>query len=176
MNENVFSFFHSPVWKKTPERTMCLEDVYNYVRGEQARERTLRLRSIEDAAEARKYKAGAFDYVTFSGVFSRCSDADMVSHSQLLCLDFDHVDDVSALKRVLIADPLLATRLLFTSPSGNGVKWVVEIDTAEAPHREWFRSVGNYLSARYHLEADAKCANESRGCFLPHDPECYLEQ
>ena len=174
MKQTVFSFFHSPVWNKTPERTMSLEDVYHYVRGEQAKERTLRLRSIKNAAEARRYKSGNFDYVTFSGVFNRCSDADMVSHSQLLCLDFDHVEDVAALRRTLIADSLLATRLLFTSPSGDGVKWVVEIDTREAPHREWFHSVSNYLSSRYHLEADVKCANESRACFLPHDPECYI--
>ena len=78
------------------------------------------------------------------------------------------------MRRTLIADSLLATRLLFTSPSGDGVKWVVEIDTCEAPHREWFHSVSNYLSSRYHLESDAKCANESRACFLPHDPECYI--
>ena len=107
-------------------------------------------------------------------MFNRCSDADMVSHSQLLCLDFDHVEDVAALRRTLIADSLLATRLLFTSPSGDGVKWVVEIDTREAPHREWFHSVSNYLLSRYHLETDVKCANESRACFLPHDPECYI--
>lgn len=93
---NVFSFFHSPVWNKTPERTMSLEDVYQYLTGGQAEQRTLRLRSIKDAAEARKYKSQAFDYVTFSGVFNRCCDA------------------------------------------------------------------------------DAKCANESRACFLPHDPECYI--
>ena len=174
MVNNAFSFFHSPVWNKTPERTMGLEDVYQYVTIGQAEQRTLRLRSIKDAAEARKYKSRAFDYVTFSGVFNRCSDADMVSHSQLLCLDFDHVKDVAALRRTLISDSLLVTRLLFTSPSGDGVKWVVEIDTREAPHREWFQSVSNYLSSRYHFDADAKCANESRACFLPHDPECYI--
>ena len=174
MNESVFSFFHSPVWNKTPERTMSLEDVYQYLTGGQAEQRTLRLRSIKDAAEARKYKSRAFDYVTFSGVFNRCSDADMVSHSQLLCLDFDHVEDVAALRRTLIADSLLATRLLFTSPSGDGVKWVVEIDTREAPHREWFHSGSNYLWPRCHLGSDVKSADESRACFLPHDPECYI--
>lgn len=175
MKQNLFSFFHSPVWNKTPERTVTLEEVYNYVTSNEAAERTNRLRSITDSAKARKFKAEAFDYVTFSGVFSRCSDDGLISHSQLLCLDFDHVADVDALKLTLIADTLLTTRLLFTSPSGNGVKWVVEIDTAEASHREWFRSISNYLASRYHLEADAKCANESRGCFLPYDPDCLIQ-
>lgn len=174
MKESVFSFFHSPVWNKTPERIMSLEDVYHYVTGGQAEQRTRRLRSITDATEARKYKSGAFDYVTFSGVFKRCCDADMVSHSQLLCLDFDHVADVDELRRTLIADSLLTTRLLFTSPSGDGVKWVVGIDTSVVTHRQWFDSVSNYLLARYHLEADSKCGNESRACFLPHDPQCFI--
>ena len=176
MKQHEFSFFHSPVWNKTPERTVTLEDVYKYVTGSVAAGRTNRLRSITDSAGARKFKAEAFDYVTFSGVFSRCNDDGMVSHSQLLCLDFDHVADVEALKLTLIADTLLTTRLLFTSPSGNGVKWVVETDTDEASHRDWFHAVSNYLASRYHLEADAKCANESRACFLPHDPECYFHK
>lgn len=174
MTTKQFSFYHSPVWNKTPERSVTLEDVYHYVTGPQAAERTSRLRSIADASAARKYKTEAFDYVTFSGVFNHCSDDALVSHSQLLCLDFDHVPDVEALKLTLMADTLLTTRLLFTSPSGDGVKWVVEIDTARAAHREWFRSIGNYLASRYHLESDAKCANESRACFLPYDPDCML--
>lgn len=169
-----FSFFLAPVWNKTPQGIFTLTDAYDYIRGGKAAETTLRLRSFADKKEARAYKTRAFDYVTFSGVFDHCSDDALTSHSQLLCLDFDHIEDVEALRQRLLADSLLTTRLLFTSPSGDGLKWVVDIDTAQCPHRQWFAAIRNYLSVRYGLEADEKCVNVSRACFLPHDPNVIL--
>jgi len=169
-----FSYFRSPVWNKTPDREVTLDDVCRYLRSGRAAEATRRLRSFTDPKAARDYKSKAFDYVTFSGVFSRCCDKSLLSHSQLLCLDFDHVGDVAALKRSLLADRQLSTRLLFTSPSGDGVKWVVDIDTSRCSHRQWFLAIRNYLYLCRGLEVDEKCANESRGCFLPYDPEAVV--
>lgn len=169
-----FSFFKAPVTNKVPSRTMTVQDAFLYVTGVQAREQTIKLRSITDRDEARRFKGRHFDYVMFSGVFSYGSDDKLLKHSGLICLDFDHVGDVKATKQMLMADQHFPPQLLFTSPSGDGLKDVVHIDLSICDHRTWFRALRNYMKATYGLEADEKCINLSRACFLPHDAEVYV--
>ena len=64
--------------------------------------------------------------------------------------------------------------MMFTSPSGDGFKWVVGIDLAKCDHRTWFQALSNYVRITYGLETDAKCINVSRACFLPYDANCYV--
>jgi hypothetical protein len=77
-------------------------------------------------------------------------------------------------KQKLLSDEFFETQLLFVSPSGKGIKWVVEIDLEKAPHRDWFYAISNYLLHTYSLEADSQCVNLSRACFLSHDKNCYI--
>lgn len=130
-----------------------------------------------DIKEARKYKASHFDFVCFSGTFSYRNDNQLIMHSGLLCIDLDHVGErevLWSLRERLIADPHFTTWLLFTSPSGDGLKWVIEIDLSKCDHLTWFRAMQNYVLATYGMEIDKQCSNVSRACFLPHDPVCYV--
>ena len=63
---------------------------------------------------------------------------------------------------------------MFTSPSGDGIKWWVPIDIQKRPHEVWFKAMQNYLNATYGLEVDPQCVNVSRACFLPYDPDCIV--
>lgn len=168
-------------------RTMTIADAYEYITLDMAAlEATHALRAIvedvrtgrAEAKQAKQYKAAHFCFATFSGTFSYRNDKCLLQHSQLMCLDFDHVGRthlIEQYKEQLAADPRLATRLVFTSPSGDGIKWVVEIDTARAPHERWFTALRNYALATYGLEADKQCANISRTCFLPHDSTAIMK-
>ena len=171
------SFFRAPASSIVPYKDISLVDIYHYITGPYAAERTAKLRSIDDKKVKGIFKRTKFDYVTFSGTFTRRTDADLVAHSGYLCLDFDHLDDagnLTAARSVLLQDPHFETLLLFTSPSGNGLKWVIPINLEQCDHRTWFNAVRNYLAATYHLDADPACVNVSRSCFLPHDPDCYI--
>ncbi len=171
------SFFRAPASSIVPYKDITLADIYHYITGHYAAERTAKLRSIDDKKTKGLWKRTKFDYVTFSGTFTRRTDADLVAHSGYLCLDFDHLDDagnLTAARSVLLQDPHFETLLLFTSPSGNGLKWVIPIDLERCDHRTWFNAVRNYLATTYRLDADPACVNVSRSCFLPHDPDCYI--
>ena len=195
------SFFRAPASSIVPYKDITLADIYHYITGPYAAERTAKLRSIDDKKTKGLWKRTKFDYVTFSGTFTRRTDADLVAHSGYLCLDFDHLDQaeftensrvidgnsrsaeaslrskgarLNEVRRLLLSDPHFETLLLFTSPSGNGLKWVIPIDLEQCEHRTWFNAVRNYLAATYHLDADPACVNVSRSCFLPHDPDCYI--
>lgn len=130
----------------------------------------------EEKEERKRLKCTKFKFCTFSGTFSRRSRAGFLGHSQLLSIDLDHVGwlKVEGLKQRLAADKNFATALCFRSPSGDGVKWVVAIDTGRASHEEWFDATCLYLKDTYGLEADKACRDVTRCCFLPHDAQAII--
>jgi hypothetical protein len=81
------------------------------------------------------------------------------------------------MKNKLIADPFFETLLLFRSPSGDGLNWLIAIDLSKCDHRTWFTAIRNYLMATYQLsdkQADKSCINVSKACYLCYDPEAYI--
>jgi hypothetical protein len=174
MMSTKFSYFTAPVRNTKPKSAITLTEVYNLLTSEYYRERTERLRAITDIKEARKFKADNFDYCTFSGVFSSRKDAALIQHSNLLCLDFDHLEDVDGTKQKLLHDEYFDTLLLFRSPSGHGLKWIVPIDASECPQGIWFQAIENYVQITYQLEIDKACKDVSRACFLCYDPETFI--
>lgn len=169
-----FSYFTKPVSNITPSKNVNLLNVYTLIKGDAFTDCTSTLREIQDVKQARAYKASNFDYVTFSGAFSKRNEAAIQQHSGLLALDFDHVDDVEELRSKLLDDPSLETELLFVSPSGDGIKWVVSADTSQLSHKDYFRAVANYVQHTYNLTVDQSGKDTCRACFLPHDPHVFI--
>ena len=170
----IFSFFLSPITNTKPSKNFTLLDAYHYIIGDTAKERTQKLRSFGDAKQSRMFKAANFDYCTFSGTFTTRTDKALINHSGLLCIDFDHLQNLDSLRSQLLQDEYFDTQLLFRSPSGDGLKWVIEIDISQTPHADYFRAVANYLFQTYGVEADKSGKDVSRACFLPHDPNCFI--
>lgn len=169
-----FSFFRSPVVNTNPSAEISVAEVYKVIKSNRYKERTSVLRNIGDVNKVRKYKAENFDYVTFSGVFTKRSDKCMIKHSGLITLDFDHVPNLPELKSSLLNDSYFETVLMFTSPSGTGLKWIVAIDLERYTHLDWFNGIAAYIRMKYNLEVDKSGKDVSRACFLPWDPEMYI--
>lgn len=169
-----FSRFSNPISNTNPVATNTLRDAYAYIIGDKAKERTEHLRSIKDAKEARQYKARHFESCTFSGQFSQRKESGLIKHSELICLDFDHLKMLEKVRQQLLNDEYFETLLLFRSPSGDGLKWVVGIDTSKFSHAEYFRAIANYLKYTYSIEVDQSGKDVCRACFLPHDPDCFI--
>ncbi|MDR2824150.1 MAG: hypothetical protein LBB41_03000 [Prevotellaceae bacterium] len=168
-----FSFFKAPVSNIKPHKAVSLLQIYNAIKGDYYKERTEHLRKLADQKQARQYKATNFDYCTFSGIFSSRNDKALIQHSNMLCVDFDHVE-VEKLRFQLLDDEYFDTLLLFRSPSGDGLKWIIPIDVTQATHANYFLSVSNYLKATYNVEADKSGKDISRACFIPHDSEAFI--
>jgi len=180
-----FSYFRCPVTNTLPNAEMTIPDVYGAIKSNKYKRQTVELRSILSPLpfgegsgvrleSARKYKAKHFDYVTFSGTFSKRNDSALIQHSGLITLDFDHVLNLQELKVTLLHDRYFETELMFISPSGDGLKWIISIDLKECNHQDWFQAIAAYIKATYQLEVD-KCGKDiSRACFLPHDPQIYI--
>ncbi len=169
-----FSYYSKPISNTIPESHVAVIDVYNLIRGDDFIAETQKLRGISDTKVARKYKAYHFNYVTFSGTFSKRNNDGLIRHSGLLTIDFDHLVDIIGLKDQLLVDPYFETQLLFTSPSGDGLKWIIPIDPSLEFHHKYFDAVSNYVLATYNLVIDPNGREVSRACFLPHDSEAYI--
>ena len=170
------SFFKAPVRNVFPSKTLRLYQIYNLIQGKAYQKITSKLRQIADIKEARKFKANNFDYVTFSGTFKKRNDKALIKHSRLLTIDFDHIENIQKLKSDLLNDKYFETEMLFISPSGAGLKWIIQIDTEKVSHSDYFKAVANYINHTYGIEVDSSGKDVSRACFLPHDPNAYLHK
>ncbi len=174
INIPVCSFFKKPVTNTIPTKDELLTSIYSRIKGETYKQITSQLRLINDKSESRKFKAQNFDYVTFSGTFSKRSDDSLIKHTNLITIDFDHVSNTNKLKSDLLNDKYFETELLFTSPSGDGLKWVIPSDIANYTHASFFDAVKNYIWSTYHLQIDKSGSDISRACFLPHDNSIFI--
>ncbi|MFW6257645.1 MAG: BT4734/BF3469 family protein [Prolixibacteraceae bacterium] len=171
-----FSFFLHPVTQtKKPHADITLSQVYQVINETYHKEITEQLRSISDKKENRKFKALNFNYVTFSGTFSKRGAENLIQHSGFMVLDFDNLADVEAVKLQLLKDPCFETQLLFISPNGNGLKWVIEIDiNGKYSHGQWFDAVRNYIKSTHGIEVDKSGRDVCRVCFISYDPTAYI--
>lgn len=169
-----FSYFKAPVSNIYPARMISLVEAFELIKSEENSPITNQLRSIKLKDEARKFKASQFDYATFSGTFSKRNDKALLNHSGLLTIDFDHIPNLQHLKNQLLQDEYFETELLFVSPSGDGLKWIIPIDITESTHQNFFNAIAAYIKEVYQLEVDKSGKDISRACFLPFDPEVYI--
>jgi hypothetical protein len=109
-----------------------------------------------------------------SVLFSKRSDNALIRHSGLLCIDFDHLPDPGDLFRRLLLDDYFDTQLLFRSPSGDGLKWIIPVDLSEYTHGEFFEAVAEHILQSYGVQIDKSGSDVSRACFLPYDPHAYI--
>jgi len=170
------SFFKAPVRNVFPSETLLLHQIFALITSDNYKRITEELRAITDVKESRKFKANNFDYVTFSGVFEKRNENNLLQHSNLLTIDFDHLENLQESRIQLLNDEYFETEMLFTSPSGDGLKWIIRIDISEVAHSEYFIAVANYIKQTYNIEVDQSGKDVSRACFLPFDPTAFLHK
>lgn len=84
-----FSFFRKPIQNIEPLRAIGVVDVYRYVVGHYAQPQTETLRSMTSPADVKKYRASHFDYCTFSGLFRKRNEKELIMHSGLWIIPVD---------------------------------------------------------------------------------------
>ena len=200
----MISFFRAPIKNITPQAQVSVLQIYKYITSNYAKLATERLRLIADHYEARRYKSEILDYVTFSGCFSSRRTGELIEHSGFLCFDIDKIESerrLQEIKSLLINDEELHTVLCFRSPSGNGLKWVVEVpdrvwlrqtestdnrvqitedrvqitDIITQNHKLLYERIRGYLFEQYGIETD-HTSDIARPCYLCHDVDAYYDE
>ena len=106
--------------------------------------------------------------VTISGIFKNGHKAEnLVSHSGLIQIDLDKVKDLPKIIETLKNDKY--TFACFTSPSGNGIKVIVKIQTGISLHIQQFKDLEHYYLKTYSLKIDQQCKDVTRLMFVSFD-------
>lgn len=164
-NEIQVTCFQSIFDKDNPEYISLGDAIRNIKKGN-SQELVEELQESGDKALKRKLPV-----VLFSGTFSKRTDEDLFEHSRLIVIDLDNVD-VESVKRQLGTDEYVFS--CWTSPSGNGVKALIQISNPER-HEDHFRALEKYFEKTYGLEVDGTGKNVSRACFESYDPELIVQ-
>lgn len=168
-----------------PQASLSLGQVYQLIAGnEQLKRLTLQVRQSPDLSLA---KRTSLPYITPFGTFSRRRCDSLLAFSGLLPIDVDKLEspeEAEHLKQALFGDPYLDARLVFTSPSGKGVKAFIpwpshRLTAQDDPARLasfYAAQAMEYVRCMYDAHPDEKRRGVDvsgkdvvRACFLCHD-------
>lgn len=169
------SFFNKPIQNIVPEMNYNLFQIYDKIKYPVYYSTiTQQYRNLLEGAEAKRFKTSQFDYVCFSGTFSSRKNDSLKKHSGFICIDFDHVQDIKTMKQNLLTDQDIETEILFISPGGNGLKWIVRIDITDGDQSDYFKAIKCAVYKKYGYAIDKSGKDLARACFLCHDPDAYI--
>ena len=127
---------------------------------------------LEKRKPERQELKKALPAICFSGTFNKRTDASLLEHSGLICLDFDGY----AKQKELLQDKETLSKnkyvfSVFISPSGNGLKVLVKIPCDAENHTNYFNSLEKYFNSEYF---DKTSKNISRVCYESYDPLIHV--
>jgi hypothetical protein len=100
----------------------------------------------------------------------------LAEYSNCLILDIDKLNATDLQNASLLANQSEFTFASFISPSGNGLKILVKIDTPKTEHKETFVLVQEHYEKLLNLEIDKSGKDITRLCFYSWDENLYLNE
>lgn len=114
---------------------------------------------------------------TMSGTFGTSrTKANLHSYSQIIGLDFDHIPVTELYALATLINECKYTFASFISPSGEGIKVFIKINSNAAQHTIAYNQVATYYKDLSGYDFDAKCKDITRLCFVSSDPETYVNE
>lgn len=165
-----------------PQQSQTIAWAYDYITSVRAQWATETLRSMLGNAskdELADFKKVNFEAATFNGVFSYRNARSLVTRSPFIVIDIDDLSSTEEARHVqqqLTRDTKVETALCFVSPKGRGVKWIVRLPVW-AQHddfKQTFQTMQQHVGFHYGIAIDKSGSDVCRTCFLPYDPECYI--
>jgi hypothetical protein len=123
--------------------------------------------------EAKKFKVQLPAFTPSATYTEKRLATHIDQYSGFVHLDFDKLTTEQMQQAFETIAQIPYTFLCFRSPSGNGLKVFVEVDTTAEYHAEAYRQVQTYYETQTELTSDAKCKDITRLCFVSYDPTLY---
>ena len=142
--EKLVSYFSCVAQSRTPIGSLPLETI---LFSERVRAKVEALRSLPYGSAEFSQAKRQMPCYTPSGVFEVRNSEGLVKHSGMLCIEWDKVEDVDALKDLLGGLPFIFYAGL--SCSGSGVFALIKI-TDPTKHQAYFRALSEYFGGIGH--------------------------
>lgn len=134
--------------------------------------RTLLNEGKKEDANNLKKQLKAF---TVSGTFNNGRSNDKIEmYSQYIILDIDELShsQLEYVKNMSRIAPY--TYSSFVSPSGNGMKIIVKVNTTKEYHKEAYKQVVAYYEQALNIVIDTSGSDISRLCYVSFDEDCFI--
>ena len=156
-----------------------LAEIVNGIQGDDYKKTVLEIQKLinngnQEKANQLKKRLVAF---TVSGLFEGGRKMSFLkSYNPFVILDIDKLDLEVLPDLVLKIKNIEFTRVVFISPSGRGLKIIVEVDSGVKMHGLAYRQVCNYYEKELAVEIDKSGKDITRLCFMSYDPEAYFNE
>jgi hypothetical protein len=112
---------------------------------------------------------------TPSGVFNPARKLPYLeAYTGIVHLDFDKLSPEQLDSAFRIICTLPCTALCFISPSGNGLKVFIAVNTGQEHHQTAYLQVMKHYESVTGITADSNCKDITRLCFMSYDPKLYV--
>lgn len=162
----MITVFKSITDTKTPHY-VSPEAIYKRIKNGEDRDKIEAIRSEKNKDKRGKMK-GQLPSICWSGEFTSRSNSAITKHSGLVCVDFDHLDDVSLFKEKLKDDKFV--HIAFVSPSGDGLKVIIKIPPSIETHADSCRAITEH----FNNEKLDEFRDIARVCYSSHDEDIYF--
>lgn len=167
MKVSYYKTIKEPDSREVAEITTLLENIKNGVWEDKCHA----VRTAKNDEQKKTFKQLAPCFTT-SGTFTKRGNNNLIEHSGLIAIDFDHVKDYGDAFNMLINDNY--SFAVFASISGDGICCIVKIDGKR--HLEAFEGLQKYYFDKYSLILDIACKDVSRPRFVSWDPDLYINE
>ncbi|MCR9065332.1 MAG: DUF3987 domain-containing protein [Cytophagales bacterium] len=100
----------------------------------------------------------------------------LTAYSGCVHLDFDKLTPEELQQAFDLAVKIPFTYACFTSPSGDGLKIFIKVNTDQETHEQAYKQVQAYYEKKIGIEADPKCKDITRLCFVSNDTNAFLNE
>lgn len=169
------SLFKSPISNTLPDREITLSELSEIIKNNYNAE-TNRLRETSDPKLKSYIKASIFDFVTFSGTFSKRNQNDLIAHSGYIGIDIDKVKNLEETKEKILTFDKLQPVMLFTSVSGNGLRAVYNCEYKIDEHYDCFNAIKDILDYYLSIKVDESGKDIARASFICNDPNIVYNE
>jgi hypothetical protein len=145
------------------------DEIYNFIKNERYKTVINEIRNEPDKKKRSDLKVKNLVAVCWSGEFSKRANEALLKHSGLICIDFDHLDNLIEFRQRIESDQY--TYISFLSPSGDGLKVIVKIPDSVETHLKSWQALKEYYGTD---KIDEAAKDVSRVCFISSDPNIFI--
>jgi predicted P-loop ATPase len=167
MKVSYYKTIKEPDSREVAEITTLLENIKNGVWEDICH----KVRTAKNDEQKKTLKQSAPCFTT-SGTFTKRGNNNLIQHSGLIAIDFDHVKNYGDAFNLLINDNY--SFAVFASISGDGICCIVKIDGKR--HLDAFDGLQKYYFDQYGLILDIACKDVSRPRFVSWDPDLHINE
>lgn len=100
----------------------------------------------------------------------------ITAYTQMVVLDIDKLSKEQLTNAKALASQSPYTFASFTSPSGNGLKIFVKVNSSQENHKDAFLALQKYYEELLALPIDKSGKDVTRLCFVSYDTDLYLNE